>query len=78
LAMVVVCNSNNEIPSNIDWEFWLRNVGLDCFKIYIHWSNVEKKIIKKDLNLIIPMPFIICWKVWDFFSKKIITIFLKG
>ncbi len=21
LAMVVVCNSNNEIPSNIDWEF---------------------------------------------------------
>jgi len=21
LAMVVVCNSNNEIPPNIDWEF---------------------------------------------------------
>jgi hypothetical protein len=21
LAMVVVCNSNDEVPSNIDWEF---------------------------------------------------------
>jgi hypothetical protein len=28
LAMVVVCNSNDEIPSNTYWEFWLRNVVL--------------------------------------------------
>jgi len=36
LVMVVVCNSNDEIPPNIDWEFRLRSRGLDCFKIYIH------------------------------------------
>ncbi len=59
LAMVVVCNSNNENLSNTDWEFWLRNVGLDCFRIYTHWSNLEKKIIQKYLNLIILAPSII-------------------
>ncbi len=31
LAMVVICNSNNEIPSNIDWEFSSKNVGFNCF-----------------------------------------------
>jgi hypothetical protein len=36
LAMVVVCNSNDEIPSNTDWEFLPKNGGLDYFRIYIH------------------------------------------
>jgi hypothetical protein len=36
LAMVVVCNSNDEVPSNIDWEFWSKSGGLNCFRIYIH------------------------------------------
>jgi len=52
-------NSNNEILSNTNWEFWMRNVGLDCFKIYIHWSNATKKIVQKYLNLIILTPSII-------------------
>jgi hypothetical protein len=36
LAMVRISNSNNEIIPNTYWEFWLKNGGLDCFKIYIH------------------------------------------
>jgi hypothetical protein len=75
--MVVVYNSNDEIPSNTYWEFWLKNVGLNCFRIYIHWSNVKKKIVEKDLNLIIHAPFIIWWKVWDFFFKKNLLQYLK-
>jgi len=35
LTMVVVCNSNDEIPSII-WEFLPKNGGLDYFRIYIH------------------------------------------
>jgi len=36
LIMMTICNSNGEITLNIDWEFWLKNGGLNCFKIYIH------------------------------------------
>ncbi len=36
LTMVIVCNSNDEITPNIDWEFRLKNGGLNCFRIYIH------------------------------------------
>jgi hypothetical protein len=36
LIMVIVCNSNDEITLNINWEFWSKNGGLNCFKIYIH------------------------------------------
>jgi hypothetical protein len=36
LVMVVVCNSNDDIPPNINWEFRSRSGGLDCFRIYIH------------------------------------------
>jgi hypothetical protein len=32
LAMVVVYNSNDDIPSNTNWEFGLRNVGLNYLK----------------------------------------------
>jgi hypothetical protein len=35
--MVVFCNSNDEILSNTNWEFWLKNVKLDYFLNYIHW-----------------------------------------
>ncbi len=46
LAMEVVCNSNDEILSNTYWEFWSKN-GLDCFKIYVHWSNAKKNCTKR-------------------------------
>jgi hypothetical protein len=46
LVMVVVYNSNDKIPSNTYWEFWLRSGGLNCFKIYIHWSMLKKKLYK--------------------------------
>jgi hypothetical protein len=36
LGMVVVCNSNDDIPPNINWKFQWRGGGLDSFKIYIH------------------------------------------
>jgi hypothetical protein len=36
LAMVVICNSNDEILSKTYWEFGLKNGGLDYFRIYIH------------------------------------------
>jgi len=36
LAIVVVYNSNDEIPPITNKEFWLKSGGLDCFKIYIH------------------------------------------
>jgi hypothetical protein len=35
LAMVV-CNSNDEIIFDTNWEFQSKSGGLDCFKIYIH------------------------------------------
>jgi hypothetical protein len=31
LAMVIIYNSNDEILPSIDWEFRLKNGGLDCF-----------------------------------------------
>jgi hypothetical protein len=36
LTMMTICNSNDEIISNTDWEFRSKNGELDCFKIYIH------------------------------------------
>ncbi len=36
LTMVTVCNSNDGITPNTNWEFQLKNGGLDCFRIYIH------------------------------------------
>jgi hypothetical protein len=79
LAMMVICNSNDEIPSNTNWEFWSKNVGSNCFRIYIHWSNAEKKIVQKYLNLIILTPSMIWWKVWDFFFQIFFNaIFEKG
>jgi len=34
--MVIVCNSNDEVIPNTNWDFRLKNGGLDCFRIYIH------------------------------------------
>jgi hypothetical protein len=48
---------------------WIEKCWVKLFKIYIHWSNVGKKFVPKHLNLIIVAPFIIWWKVWDFFFK---------
>jgi hypothetical protein len=36
LAMVIFRNSNYKITPNINWEFWPRSGGLNCFKNYIH------------------------------------------
>jgi hypothetical protein len=36
LTMMIICNSNGEIIFNIDWKFWSKNGGLDCFRIYVH------------------------------------------
>jgi hypothetical protein len=36
LTMMIVYNSNVEIIFNIDWKFWSKNDGLNCFRIYIH------------------------------------------
>jgi hypothetical protein len=36
LIMVTICNSNDEITPNINWEFRLKIGVLDCFRIYIH------------------------------------------
>ncbi len=36
LIMVIICNSNDGITPNTNWEFQLKNGGLDCFRIYIH------------------------------------------
>jgi hypothetical protein len=36
LTMMTICYSNGEITFNIDWEFWSKNGGLDCFKICVH------------------------------------------
>jgi hypothetical protein len=36
LTMMIVYNSNGEIILNTYWEFWSKNGGLDCFKIYVH------------------------------------------
>jgi hypothetical protein len=36
LAVVTICNSNDEIILNTNWEFQSKNGGLDCFRIYIH------------------------------------------
>jgi hypothetical protein len=32
LTMVTICNSNDEITPNTDWEFQSKNGGLDYFK----------------------------------------------
>jgi hypothetical protein len=63
LAMVVVCNSNDAILFNTNWEVWLKSGGLDYFRIYIHLIKCKKKKknVQKDLSLFI------WWKVWDFF-----------
>jgi hypothetical protein len=37
LAMVIFCNSNDDITPNIDWEFWSISGGLDFFKSYIDY-----------------------------------------
>jgi len=44
LTMVTVCNSNDEITPNTNWEFWSRNGGLNCFKIYTHYNKCKKKL----------------------------------
>jgi hypothetical protein len=50
--MVMVCNSNDKILPNIDWEFRSRSDGLDCFKIYIYYIECKNKIVQKNLSLI--------------------------
>jgi len=42
--MVIICNSNDEIISNTDWEFQPKDGGLDCFKIYTHCTKSKKKL----------------------------------
>ncbi len=32
---------------NIDWKFWLKNDGLDCFRIYIHYIKCKEKKLYK-------------------------------
>jgi hypothetical protein len=53
LKMVIVCNSNDEITPNSNWEFRSRNGGLDCFKIYTHYIKCKKKIVHFLKSLII-------------------------
>ncbi len=36
LTTVTICNSNDEIIPNTDWEFQSKNGGLDFFRIYLH------------------------------------------
>jgi hypothetical protein len=50
LAMVIICNSNDEILPRRDWEFQLRSGGLNCFKIYIYYIECKKKDCTKKIK----------------------------
>jgi hypothetical protein len=35
--MVTICNSNDKITPNTNWEFRSKNGGLNCFRIYVQY-----------------------------------------
>ncbi len=46
LAMVVICNSNDEIPPNTNWNFNQEMVGSIVLEFTYIKSNVQKKMYK--------------------------------
>jgi hypothetical protein len=43
LIRMIVYNLNGKIILNIDWEFWLKIDGLDCFKFTYIKLNANKR-----------------------------------
>jgi hypothetical protein len=70
VTMVAICNWNDEITCNTNWEFWSRNGGLDCFRITYIRLNADYKIVQVFKSLIIFVVSIIWWKLWNFFCQS--------
>jgi hypothetical protein len=49
--MVIVYNSNDEIPPNTNWEFQSKNGGLNFFKLSYITLNARKKIVQKKFEV---------------------------